>query len=814
MSSKQTYTKLNLMINDYTDGYFFNQDIKYNKKVSKQFNHYDNIDDVKNLLENDFNHYELFLENKLVNFVADLDITEPNDRENIKETIDKTEEILVKNLCKYCNELKFKINKEDINTIILKSPSTDKKDSYHMIFRIKDLYFKDITFCKNFYEYLVKNNIVISGLDNSIYKKNGSLRILNNSKFEFPERTLKLYKPESLENVLLTLASYCEINENTKIITETLKFKTKASKINMNENLEEFNDDNELIKKLLKCIDKKFATNYTDWNNLGICLYCITKGNQIGLKLWKDFIKSKNLNTYDAIECDNQWNGYSRLQKLNYTIGTLYYWAKNGDIKLYNEIFNEDYKSFLSGSEEPVANGFKRKNQHRFFFNDEDWFFFNETNGLWKKLNSPYKELHEAIKEFSVDLNLILLKIKNPNIKEALSSLIFKLQTTNYKKNLINELKIWMYVEDKNLNNNPYIFAFKDCVYDLENKCFRKGYFNEYITLNCGYNYRKETTDYAKQYLKSMYIYPEQYKYNLLLYSSFLDNVRNGENFWSKYNPKGANGKSVLITLFSDTFGIYCITPSSDMLYKNNNINSEGAKPELLTLRDKRIILFNESDKNKKFNTEFIKKITGGDRITARGVYSKNIDDFVINGKVILFCNQLPVFDEINPAITRRVKLDKVLARFVINPTKKYEYPIIDLDMDRLKYSFINLLIETYPEYSKLKEIPMTKQMLFETKKYFENSNYINRFIEDNIIEGTNDDFITREQLKRIFKDSDTQLEYSLIKVKFNDFINDIEIFLDKEFVRQKQINNKKINGIMTGYKLISNETENIEDDY
>ena len=49
------FTTIKKMLEKYSNGYFFAKDIKYDDQIKKQFIHFDNIDDVKNLLNEDKN---------------------------------------------------------------------------------------------------------------------------------------------------------------------------------------------------------------------------------------------------------------------------------------------------------------------------------------------------------------------------------------------------------------------------------------------------------------------------------------------------------------------------------------------------------------------------------------------------------------------------------------------------------------------------------------------------------------------------------------------------------------------------------------
>ena len=86
-------------------------------------------------------------------------------------------------------------------------------------------------------------------------------------------------------------------------------------------------EDYDLIKALVEYLNKDRVEEYNTWLDVGFCLYNIDEDL---LELWDDF--SKKSDKYKSGECDRFW---SKMDKKNFTIGGLRYWAKEDNPENY-----------------------------------------------------------------------------------------------------------------------------------------------------------------------------------------------------------------------------------------------------------------------------------------------------------------------------------------------------------------------------------------------------------------------------------------------------------------------------------------------
>lgn len=121
------------------------------------------------------------------------------------------------------------------------------------------------------------------------------------------------------------------------------------------------------------------------------------------------------------------------------------------------------------------------------------------------------------------------------------------------------------------------------------------------------------------------------------------------------YGP-GGSGKSTFLGAIAAAMGDYAETFRTDMLLGRDRIFTSGneATPELEKLRGVRLAIANESGQGRRLNEGFIKSITGGDSVTARGVYAKNSTTWKPHFKMCVASNYMPGISDVTDEGMRR----------------------------------------------------------------------------------------------------------------------------------------------------------------
>lgn len=115
----------------------------------------------------------------------------------------------------------------------------------------------------------------------------------------------------------------------------------------------------------------------------------------------------------------------------------------------------------------------------------------------------------------------------------------------------------------------------------------------------------------------------------------------------------GANGKSVIFNAVRHALGDYGITLGSEVLMESHN---DRHPTEIAVLRGARMALCSEVDSGRRWNEARVKRLSGGDPITAR-LIARDPFEFLPQHKLVLLANAKPGLRVVDEAIRRRIHL-------------------------------------------------------------------------------------------------------------------------------------------------------------
>lgn len=127
----------------------------------------------------------------------------------------------------------------------------------------------------------------------------------------------------------------------------------------------------------------------------------------------------------------------------------------------------------------------------------------------------------------------------------------------------------------------------------------------------------------------------------------------------------GRNGKGALKHSIMKAIGEYGAQPDAN-LYMRSKWGAPGSKEaraDLMDLKGRRITFFSEPAGNK-FNEEMLKAHTGGDRITARALYSNEQLEWEPTHSITFLVNNPPEVDDLGPSMADRVMVADFRERY------------------------------------------------------------------------------------------------------------------------------------------------------
>lgn len=120
----------------------------------------------------------------------------------------------------------------------------------------------------------------------------------------------------------------------------------------------------------------------------------------------------------------------------------------------------------------------------------------------------------------------------------------------------------------------------------------------------------------------------------------------------------GSNGKSTIIGTIREAFGGYARAADASSFIsdaKGGGGGAGAAREDLVRLRGARLVYVNEPDENGELREGAVKSMTGGDAISARGLYAKESIEIMPSWVVIMPTNHKPIVKGSDNGIWRRL---------------------------------------------------------------------------------------------------------------------------------------------------------------
>jgi P4 family phage/plasmid primase-like protien len=599
-----------------------------------------------------------------------------------------------------------------------------------------------------------------------------------------------------------------EINEFTKI-TPLIFEDIKDLDTNFNKT--------KYILQLLSNKDEKFYSKYDEWLTIGFAIGTLSNEephNETNyLDLYLSFsaqYKYWDIENYN-MSCNIFYNSNNTI-----TLGTLIF-----KLKKYNDAYNKFQdlitKSKFENMVRSPTHGSVSAYYHSLFpdkyiydDNINKWYLLLDTN-IWELLKDHTRRIRYDIKEIITHKinNKIKLIYNIDSAKDLLKKyqkVIDKLNTEDFMKNTFNSLKDYYMKINVKFDELPSLFVFKNgYCFDLSNnkKTIRKINPNDYVTLHTGYDYIDPDNNdiiFVNTFIKQLFETEEEF--NFIINS--ISNVLYGNNKYQKcffFLGIGANGKTVLLTLLERTFGYYSLKASSTLFTKHDK--DSLISPEIVQLKNKRFLHISEPNPDDKIQQSRYKSTTGNEKISARALFSNDIESYIPSFTPFISCNQMPIFEKIDEAIRRR----SILIHFKFRFTSKKEFEHdrdIDVTLhekinnDKIGMAMSHILFNSFNHnYDPAEHLPNTTNTII--NEFLSNNDPLYDFLNSNRIDINKDNKeykIPISFLHSIYVDYIAK-EYSDNSVRPLPIRKFTELILNKGFIKTR-INTTYILGIKT----------------
>ena len=376
------------------------------------------------------------------------------------------------------------------------------------------------------------------------------------------------------------------------------------------------------------------------------------------------------------------------------------------DEEIRNKIFNALYTN--SRYDEDIISLLSEGEWKRY------WIKKNRNEYLiWDIINKEWKETD--INGFRRHLSFILCQLLDAGVFGQMMTDEIKKKYYDMLKKFKNLKKIqYDFITDspdiyKVFNKKKNVILFSDnIIYEMDTKKLRKNSYEDKITIKLPYNSSilelTEKDDYCKNYFFSLFNCEETGSVmNNIIYSAISGNrIRGFMPLWGV----GRNGKSLFLNMISDIFGDWASSLHQKVLISKklqSNFNDE-----MVAVCNKRIGYITEPPSDSELKEDYIKQITGNDKITIRDLNKSSYED-TPTASLFLACNT-------PPAISSDLAIqDRLFAFHFCNRFEKDENYEIEIKSN-YEY-FLSFILRTGEIY--FKDPPRTENMN-SANKYFE----------------------------------------------------------------------------------------------
>jgi len=652
-----------------------------------------------------------------------------------------------------------------------------------------------------------RNNYIKDGKHKSIKNLKEYKLILNKingiydmNKIPYYEKYTSDHK-DFLDKHKLMINKYGKIvNKENKQIIETNSIDSIDSGIEVDNKLKEYLD---LIPSNVE---------YDIWTKI---VFSLRNDNINNYKLAKEWSESKkdskrvSCGAFDRIWEDNK--------NTEITLGTLYFYANKYDPYKYRLL---QLNKSLSDSDDNLSCIFINLQNENLIYTNEELFIYKKNWIKDDKKNQQLKKLIRiTLRNFSIHLDtennkemlscldedrLSLLQSKKKSINSILDS-----ASSNNKLNNICSLVLQdLAYLDKNVKfdlceKQLYNLHFKNGVYELDNKIFRKRTQSDYITKFLDWEYNAKVDEDIFNEIDNFYskLQPDeqQKKFSLEWMAYCLSGSCGKQRFKMNIGYSAGNGKSTEFKIHDKVFDIYSFKLDNKTF---NEKNDKKHKQLIHLIKNPIRFSYCEELKQDKLDIDFIKDFVDGSKINCEIMYGTS-ESHSIQAKLTT-CSNKDFNADIDGGILRRGLVQFYDSKFRLDVEDNYEtniYKRIDeyesrFNNEDYKNAYLHLLLS---HYNKDFKVPESNENAFKDigNEYDDMQNILDSHFT---ITNNDNDMVNKKDMELIFKSS--------LKLSWRELLSKLK---SKGLKYNKEKHYKKCKGVFIGIKL--NEEHFIDDE-
>lgn len=297
-------------------------------------------------------------------------------------------------------------------------------------------------------------------------------------------------------------------------------------------------------------------------------------------------------------------------------------------------------------------------------------------------------------------------------------------------------------VKLEKFDTDKYLFNLLNGTYDLKNHIFLQHDRLNYITKQVGYNYDPSATcprflKFINRIFRSRKDKDDIIDYIQRALGYSLTGEVSQQTIFLLYGS-GANGKSTLIETQRMVMGDYGTTIDSTSLITKKN---DSVRNDIARLPGMRFVAASENSKGTILDEELVKKLSGGDQVTARFLFQEEFQ-FYPQLKLWWAFNHPPGLNDFTHSLMRRLKL--IPFEEVISGKEIVDQSIILAWHREELPGILNWELEGLKKFQKdgLKDIEAVRNAV---KEFKEEQDILHEFIQDCCYVATTEDTLKRD---------------------------------------------------------------------
>ena len=569
------------------------------------------------------------------------------------------------------------------------------------------------------------------------------------------------------------------------------------------------------INEIRQLMKKRTASwgDYNQWFQDGMRIHHETSGSPEGLVLWDEL--SQLAPGYDGFETvERKWNSFSDKGQDATTMWPI---ARSeglivGQATELSESglacrFIRDYGDYL-----------------RYSPNSKKWYHFDAEDGQWVRLGQKgticsrfwrqvliktlNSEIAEAKDEGNEERAKLVLKYQKrcldnlSSVQDKVMKVLSGLEELYADEEEMDSLDGYIGVRNGLVNvatrdlipNRPDALMVKQCSVDFE------------PSADCP-TWRKCVEDWFET--------PDVARYMQKVLGKMLLGKPDEEAFYLLVGA-GANGKSSFLETISGVLGDYSRAVGEETIVGKGGLIGGGHRADIVRLRGARFVYCSETTNGESFRASELKRISGGDKIAARGAYAAEMQEFKAQFILFIATNFAPNMQGADDAMRRRIRLIRFPHNFESPKFASKRVQGLSHMLENERSGILNWMLEGY-ELAKREGMAVPKEVIAATKEYVDSHDLVTMWFEETCEEGEPREGEKAPVTKELFEAYRTWLESMNEPTKFErqrGFIDRLKKVLDRKGIEYAL---KRSNGVsrIRGIRFIDKSAlDSLDDDF